>query len=107
MMTERDRDRAVRDILSTDRERLDTLLGELGDLTTLSERLDTLLGEAQNPVPEGKGDGTICEADWWQMRAVCNALHNILGAQGALNLERIKATGLAKLTPAERSALGL
>lgn len=107
MMTERDRDRDVQDILSTDRERLDILLGELGDLTSLSERLDTLLGETQNGPPDGKADGSICEADWWQVRHVCNALHNILGAQGALTLERVKSAALAKLTPAERSALGL
>lgn len=105
MMTERDR--VVSDILSTDRERLDLLLGELGDLTSLSERLDTLLGETQNRAPDGKADGSISESDWWQMRAICNALHNVLGAQGALNLERIKAAALAKLTSAERAALGL
>lgn len=91
----------------TDRDQLEGLLSTLGDLTTTSEQWDTLLGKSQNVAPDGAGDGTIDEPAWRQMRALCNALHNIIGAQGALNRERIAAAALAKLSPTERDALGL
>lgn len=91
----------------TDREELERMLSALGDLTALSERWDTLLGKTQNGPPDGEGDGTIDVDTWYQVRFVCRGLHNILSAQQTLSLEHVKAAALAKLTPAERSALGL
>ena len=83
------------------------MLSTLGDLSALSERWDTFLGETQNPLPDGGADGTLDEATWLQVRALCNAFHNVSSAIGALNRERLAKAALAKLTPAERDALGL
>ena len=91
----------------TNRDQLDGMLSTLGDLTSLSQRWDTFLGETQNPLPDGGADGTIDADTWRHMRDLCTAIHAAMRAQAALNRGVLAAFALAKLTPAERDALGL
>lgn len=91
----------------TDLQELENMLGALGDLPSLSVAWVDFLGKTQNPPPDGGADGTVDAEAWRHARNVCGAIHTILAARVALNIERIKAAGIAKLTPAERGALGL
>ena len=91
----------------TNLQELENMLSALGDLASLSGLWDDFLGKTQNPPPDGEADGTVNAEAWRLTRNICGAFHTIIAARVAMNLERIKAAGIAKLTPAERSALGI
>lgn len=76
----------------TDSETFDDLVASfpftLDDLRLLHLRCRNLVGKAQNGPPAGHADGTLDVKSWRQMRALTNALRDLVFAAEDLAADR-------------------